>query len=281
MEIKSLYKNYDDKQVLKGISFSAGRGEIVSLLGSNGSGKTTTFKSILGLLSYEGRIRLDGKVIDKSRIGYMPEERSLFYDCSIHKQVLLMARLKGLKDLEGMAKAEKWYQKTDTLKYKNSLPAVLSKGNQQKIQMIMALINDPDLVILDEPWTGLDQNNIEIFQKILLELKAKNRIVILSSHQHQQVQEICDRYLYLYNGELTINVTRKALLSSNKRVLEAEGSGAFLPDLKGIRKGNRLKLVLNRSYGQKIMNRAFEDPSVTALSFRPLSINDLIELKTC
>ena len=281
LEIKSLYKDYGDKKVLKGISFSTKEGEIVSLLGSNGSGKTTTFKSILGLTDYEGRIRFNGKIINKKKIGYMPEERSLFYDCPIHKQLVLMGRLKGLKDAQIEASLEKWYKKTNTFDFKEKVPPQLSKGNQQKIQMIIAVLHNPDLIVLDEPWTGLDQSNIEIFQKILLELKAKNKLIVLSSHQHQQVQEICDRYLYLKDGNLIINVSKKTLLSDKHKVLEIEGDGNIFPNVKAIRKNNLVKMILSQEDTKKAMTLVMNNPQVMSFSQRPLTIRDLIELKTC
>ena len=281
LEIKSLYKNYGGKTVLNGISFTVEKGEIVSLSGRNGSGKTTTFKSILSLTDYEGRIRMNGKIIDKKRTGYLPEQRSLFSDSTVHRQLLMAGRLKGCIDKELESRLKQWYERTGTEQYRDMYPGNLSKGNQQKIQLIMALIHDPDLLIMDEPWTGLDQDNARLFRDILLELKTKKKTILLSSHQYQQVQEICDRYLYLQDGNIILNISRNQLENSRYCIVETHRQLESVPEgtvieTEGIRKTavpyRKLAAVISEFEGKE---------SIRDLTVRKMTFSDLVEIETC
>ena len=284
LAVKDLYKNYGKKEVLKGVSFLASKGQIVSLLGNNGSGKPTTFKCILNLIDYDkGSVKYDGKPLKRNKIGFLPEERSLFYDVTVNEQLRYMARLNGLDSFRTERNMEYWIKRMKVDEYRNQIPLKLSKGNQQKIQMIMALISDPEIIILDEPWTGLDQGNIDIFLDVLQELKSRNKIILLSSHQYQPVQEICDRFLYLKNGSIAINVTRGKLQEVRQKVLELECSADFYIKDKGIVKvipdKNRVKLIVrNNEEAWRIMLDLKNDQRVTGIRKRNLTVNDLIEV---
>ncbi|MBQ1300631.1 MAG: ATP-binding cassette domain-containing protein, partial [Erysipelotrichaceae bacterium] len=220
LEVRNLRKKYGDREVLSSLSFKAQKGEIVSLLGANGSGKTTTFKIMLGLLKAdEGEVTYNRRKLDVRKMGYLPEERSMMYDVTVERQLMFFGKLKGMSEGNIRSEIDHWMDKTKTVRYRDMLPMQLSKGNQQKIQLIISLLHDPDVVIMDEPWTGLDQSNIALFQRVLDEQRKAGKIIVLSSHQHQQVQDICDRYLYLKDGKIRINVTRKQLENDRRRTV--------------------------------------------------------------
>lgn len=284
LAVRDLHKSYGNREVLKGISFIAPKGQIVSLLGDNGSGKTTTFRCILGLCDCnKGSIRYNGRTVDRKKFGYLPEERSLFYDVGVYTQLKLAAQLRGIDSEEAGLMADYWITRMKIDEYRNQIPLRMSKGNQQKVQLIMCLMGKPDIIILDEPWTGLDQNNIRIFRDVILELKRKNKIILLSSHQYQPIQDTCDRYLFLKNGELVINETRTHLQEIPERIVEIEYDGSFCYQGKEV-----LKTVVhertvrlwadNTEKGWIMMEKVRNDSAVTSVRIRHLTINDLIEV---
>ncbi|MBE6115346.1 MAG: ATP-binding cassette domain-containing protein [Erysipelotrichaceae bacterium] len=286
LAVRNLHKSYGKKEILKGISFLASKGQIVSLLGSNGSGKTTTFRCLLGLTDIDkGEIKYNNQKPDPRMMGYMPEERSLFYDVTVYRQLMYMAQLKGLDSYEAEKQAEYWLNRLKVSEYRNQIPLKLSKGNQQKIQLIMCLIGDPEIIILDEPWTGLDRNNVRIFHDVLLEMKKKNKIIILSSHQYQAVQDSCDRFLYLKNGDIAVNVTRQKLLNAQERMLEIEHTGDFYYRNKAVIKtfpgNNRVRFLLrNEEEAWKAAEELRNNRTVISYRIRNINISDLTEAAT-
>ena len=175
-----------------------------------------------------------------------------------------------------------WLDKTKTVRYRDMLPMQLSKGNQQKIQLIISLLHDPDVVIMDEPWTGLDQSNIALFQRVLDEQRKAGKIIVLSSHQHQQVQDICDRYLYLKDGKIRINVTRKQLENDRRRTVR------FVNDrdltitrdqaITKQRNGNVTAcIVQDEEKADALLKKIRSNSNVISYSVAPMTISDLIE----
>ncbi len=286
LAVRNLHKSYGKKEILKGISFLASKGQIVSLLGSNGSGKTTTFRCLLGLTDIDkGEVKYNNQKPDPRMMGYMPEERSLFYDVTVYRQLMYMAQLKGLDSYEAEKHTEYWLNRLKVSEYRNQIPLKLSKGNQQKIQLIMCLIGDPEIIILDEPWTGLDRNNVRIFHDVLLEMKKKNKIIILSSHQYQAVQDSCDRFLYLKNGDIAVNVTRQKLLNAQERMLEIEHTGDFYYRNKAVIKtfpgNNRVRFLLrNEEEAWKAAEELRNNRTVISYRIRNINISDLTEAAT-
>lgn len=286
LAVKDLHKSYGNKEVLRGVSFTVSKGQIVSLLGSNGSGKTTTFKCLLNLTDHdEGSIRYNGARPDRRKMGYLPEERSLFFDVEVFRQLKYMGMLKGMNPDDADREISYWMDRLKVSQYRQEIPLKLSKGNQQKIQLIMCLLGNPEIIIMDEPWTGLDQDNAAIFQTILLELKRKNRMILLSSHQYQPVQEYCDRFLYLKNGEIAVNRTKGQLQSMTQRIVEVEHEPDFYFQDALIRKTvtrDRKVYFLtdNDEDAWILMERIRKNNAVTSIKKRCLNINDLIgELK--
>lgn len=204
LEVKNITKSYGNIKAVDNLSFSVDKGEIFGLLGVNGAGKTTTFRMIIGLLdSDSGSITLNGKKIDYSEtdnIGFLTEDRSLLTKLTVLEQAKYYGVLKGLKEDEIEGKLDKLLETFEVKDYKNRKIKELSKGNQQKIQFIMAIINDPKLLILDEPFSGLDPINVEMFKREIVKLKEKGTCIIFSSHRMEHVELFCEKLVVLVKG---------------------------------------------------------------------------------
>lgn len=205
LNVKNISKNYGELKAVDNISFNIKKGEIFGLLGLNGAGKTTTFRMLIGLLEPDsGSISLNGKEINydiTDRIGFLTEERSLLVKMTVLEQALYYGILKGMTKEKVIEKLDYLLEKFNISEYKNKKIKELSKGNQQKIQFICAIINDPDLLILDEPFSGLDPINVELFKKIIIELSEKGSMIIFSSHRMEHVELFCKKILVLVKGK--------------------------------------------------------------------------------
>lgn len=204
LKVNHVTKYYDDFRAVNDISFEIKEGEIFGLLGVNGAGKTTTFRMIMGLLDKtKGTITLDGKKIDydvSDKIGFLTEERSLLPSLTVLEQAIYYGTLKGMSKKKINEKLDYYLELFNIAEYKNKKIKELSKGNQQKIQFITSIIHEPRLLILDEPFSGLDPINVELFKNVILDLKKKNTIIIFSSHQMQHVEYFCDSLIILVKG---------------------------------------------------------------------------------
>jgi ABC-2 type transport system ATP-binding protein len=205
ISVNNVCKTFGDKKVLEGISLSCESGKALGLLGRNGAGKTTTIRIIMGIFPADsGEVLLDGKSINRSKlkIGYLPEERGLYPKKIIMEQLVYLAELRGLKASEAKKSAKELLEKLGMSEYENKKLDTLSKGNQQKIQLIATLTCDPDIVILDEPFSGLDPVNAMLLKDTVKELIAKGKIVIFSSHQMNYVEEFCNDVAIMNNGKI-------------------------------------------------------------------------------
>jgi ABC-2 type transport system ATP-binding protein len=185
LEVKGINKSFGEKQVLKDIAISVSGGQALGLLGRNGAGKTTMIRIIMGVFGADGgSVLLDGKPIDRSRVklGYLPEERGLYPKKIISRQLAYLGALKGMTPSETKEATERLLGRLEMTEYINKKLEVLSKGNQQKIQLAVALLNDPDILILDEPFSGLDPVNAMLLKDIVMEMIEKGKIVLFSSH---------------------------------------------------------------------------------------------------
>lgn len=208
LEVKEIRKSFGDKEILKGISFSVESGRALGLLGRNGAGKTTTIRILMDVFhANSGELLLDGKKFDprKMQIGYLPEERGLYPKRKILEQMVYLARLRGVSKKEAICNAEKWLERMQVIQYKDKLLETLSKGNQQKVQLASTLVCNPDIVILDEPFSGLDPVNSQILQEVVRDLIAEGKIVIFSSHQMSYVEEFCEDVVIINHGEVVLS----------------------------------------------------------------------------
>ena len=208
LKVSNISKYYDDFLAVDNLSFEIKDGEIFGLLGVNGAGKTTTFRMIMGLLDKSsGSIKLNGKDIDYSisdEIGFLTEERSLMLSYTVMEQAIFYGTLKGMKKEDIERELDKYLKEFDILDYKNKKIRELSKGNQQKIQFILSIIHHPKLLILDEPFSGLDPINVEKFKNIILSLKKDGTIIIFSSHMMEHIEYFCDSLIILVKGKAVI-----------------------------------------------------------------------------
>ena len=209
LELEHVSKSYNTKKIINNISFSVDQGEIFGLLGPNGAGKTTTLRMMLDIIKPEsGNIKVFGKDLDpnsKDRIGYLPEERGLYKKSKVIELLVYLAQLKGMTKTLAMENTVNLLQSVEMLEHKDKKIEELSKGMQQKIQFIATIIHGPDLIVVDEPFSGLDPVNTQIIKNILLEQKKGGKTIILSTHMMEQAEAMCDRILMINNGMVVLN----------------------------------------------------------------------------
>ena len=201
--VSNVDKSYGDKKVVDNISFEIDKPGVYGLLGTNGAGKTTTIRMILGILKKDsGEISWNGKTVQRKHVnfGYLPEERGVYPKVNIYTQLMYFAKLKGMKTEDADKAIRYWMKKLEVEEYMNMTAEKLSKGNQQKIQFITAVVHDPELVVLDEPFSGLDPVNTELLRNVILELVSKGKYIIMSAHQMSVVEEFCTDILILNKG---------------------------------------------------------------------------------
>ncbi len=208
LELRNIDKSFGEKEVLKGVSFTAEGGKAFGLLGRNGAGKTTSIRILMNVFpANSGEVLIDGKPIDydKIGIGYLPEERGLYPKKLIIDQLVYFAELKGMSAKDAVKAVDYWLSRLGMSEYRNKRLDTLSKGNQQKIQLITALAHDPDIVILDEPFSGLDPVNAMLLKDVVKEQISKGKIVLFSSHQMSYIEEFCDSIAIINAGKVAIS----------------------------------------------------------------------------
>ena len=208
LEVKDLRKSFGDKEVLHGISFSIESGKALGLLGRNGAGKTTTIRILMDVFrANSGTITVDGKPFHPKdfRIGYLPEERGLYPKKGVQEQLIYLAQLRGSSRSDAKRQSERWLKRLGVEEYAQRKLETLSKGNQQKVQLAQTLVCDPDLVILDEPFSGLDPVNSQILKDVIREQIEAGKLVIFSSHQMSYVEEFCEDIVLINHGEIVLS----------------------------------------------------------------------------
>ena len=273
LKVDHVTKYYDDFLAVNDVSFEIKEGEIFGLLGVNGAGKTTTFRMIMGLLDKtKGSITLDGHEIDYSqtdKIGFLTEDRSLLPTKTVLEQAIYYGVLKGLTPLEVEDRLDEYLKEFNIEEYKNKKIKELSKGNQQKIQFILSVIHKPKLLILDEPFSGLDPINVEMFKKVILRLKKEKTIIIFSSHMMEHIEYFCDSLIILVKGNVVLQGKLTEIKNQYKRkIIKVVGNidEEKIAKLKGV-----VSIEKNKDeYSIKI-----EDSSYVKDIFKKLSENDI------
>ena len=227
LEVKQVNKNFGTKHAVDNISFSIDKPGAFGLLGTNGAGKTTTIRMILGIIKKDtGIINWNGKEVQRENVnfGYLPEERGIYPKTKVYDQLMYFAKLKGMNKQEADKSIRYWLKRLELEEYTNMLAEKLSKGNQQKVQFITAVMHDPELIVLDEPFSGLDPINTETLKDIMIELINKNKYIIMSSHQMSSIEEFCTDLVILDKGKTVVKGNLNEIKNSykaNKLEIEA------------------------------------------------------------
>jgi len=236
VEVNHIVKSYADKVVVNDLSFSVAQGEIFGLIGPNGAGKTTTIRMMMDIIKPDsGDVTILGKKLteaSKNRLGYLPEERGLYKKLTVMDSIVYLASLKGMDRHSVEKKANELLNRTGMLPHSTKRIEELSRGMGQIIQFIVTIVHDPELVVLDEPFAGLDPVNTELLKRIFVDLRNKGKAVILSTHQMNQVEELCDRILMINDGRAVLygNLAEiKSKYRSNSVLLEFEGKLGDVP----------------------------------------------------
>ena len=285
LELKNIDKSFGEKEVLKGVSFTAEGGKAFGLLGRNGAGKTTSIRILMNVFpSNSGEVLIDGKPIDygKIGIGYLPEERGLYPKKLIIDQLVYFAELKGMKTKDAVRAVDYWLGRLGMSEYRNKRLDTLSKGNQQKIQLITALAHDPDIVILDEPFSGLDPVNAMLLKDVVKEQIAKGKIVLFSSHQMSYIEEFCDSIAIINAGKVAISGDLRDIKRNYLRdklvvnTVAPEKIKAELGDVCTEREDGSLLIQLTDP-GQKqaMMKRIAENYDIDGVKVFEPSLNDI------
>ena len=238
LEVKNIRKSFSGNEVLHGISFSVESGKALGLLGRNGAGKTTTIRILMDVFKCDsGEILIDGKpfIPKNHQIGYLPEERGLYPKKKVTEQIIYLASLRGISKKEAKENTLKWLKRLGIEEYANRKLDTLSKGNQQKVQLAQTLVCNPEIIVLDEPFSGLDPVNAQILKDVVNELIQNNKIVIFSSHQMSYVEEFCEDIAIINKGNIALSGNLKDIkkdFGKNRLILSA--SNYSLEELKKI-----------------------------------------------
>lgn len=207
LKIENVSKSFGNKKVVDNISINMNKPEVFGLLGTNGAGKTTTIRMLLGILKKDsGSITWNGKPVDRKKVnfGYLPEERGVYPKVKVIEQLKYFAELKGMNKEDAIRSINKWAKILKVEEYLNMPAEKLSKGNQQKIQFMTAVIHDPELIVLDEPFSGLDPVNTEILKKVIIDLVNKGKYIIMSAHEMHTIEEFCSNVVILNKGKTVL-----------------------------------------------------------------------------
>lgn len=241
IEISNIIKSYGSFYAVKNLSFDIESGLIYGLLGPNGAGKTTTIRMIMNIIVPDsGNIKVFGQNMNedsKARIGYLPEDRGLYPKMRVGEVLLFLADLKGMKKISSKERIDYWLNKLDLSEWRMKKVEELSRGMQQKLQFIATVIHDPDLIILDEPFGGLDPVNTKLLKDIMLTIKEHGGTIIFSTHRMEQVEMICDEICLINKAEKVLEGSLQQIkkqYGKNTVVLEYEGKADFIYDLPGI-----------------------------------------------
>ncbi|MHC5229071.1 ABC transporter ATP-binding protein [Enterococcus sp. LJL99] len=292
LEVKNLVKTFGNYTAVDNISFEIPDGKILGLIGQNGAGKTTTFRLILDFLTPDsGTVLWNGHQLtdkDYNTVGYLPEERGLYPKVSIQDQLIYFAELRGKTKKEIEPKIDEWMEKFKVKGKKTDKVKALSKGNQQKVQLIATLIHEPKLIILDEPFSGLDPVNAELLKDGIIELKKNGSCVIFSSHNMDNVEKICDHLIMLKSGEMVLDGQVHEIRESfgrTKVFLESPLTEEDVLSIDGVKAANLrpdkvLEVTLtDPKAGEEIFARATEYGYISMFNQQPPTLEEIFKMK--
>ncbi len=285
--LDNVTKRFGSFTAVDHINFTIPEKQIFGFLGANGAGKTTTFRMILGLIdASEGSITWDGKPIDYSVspiIGYLPEERGLYPKLKVCDQIVYLAELRNMKKADTLKELDYWLERFKIPDYKNKKVEELSKGNQQKIQFIASIIHKPKLLIMDEPFSGLDPVNVDLLKDAVLELKNNGTTIIFSSHRMEHAEELCENLCIMQKGKPVVQGTLKDVKRSYGKknlVIHSDFEMDFLADFAGVHKlrktseGVRLQIE-NESVAEIIQRALFAKGFVRKFELEEPTLHDI------
>lgn len=287
LKLQNVTKRFGSFTAVDNLSIEIPEREMFGFLGANGAGKTTTFRMILGLLdSTEGQISWDGKKIDYSTshlVGYLPEERGLYPKMKVRDQLVYLARLRGMEKQEILKQVDYWLERFKVPEYATKKIEELSKGNQQKIQFIASVIHNPKLLILDEPFSGLDPVNVEILKEAVLDLKNSGTSIVFSSHRMEHVEELCEHLCIMHHGNPVVHGSLKEIKRSFGKknvIVHADFDLSHLKEIPGVTKskvtaeGLHLQ-VESEMVSQKILESISGKGFVRKFVLEEPSLNDI------
>lgn len=287
LKVENVTKYYGDNLAVDDLSFTINDGEIFGLLGVNGAGKTTTFRMIMGLLEpTKGKISLNGKTVDYAlveKIGFLTEERSLLTKLTVLEQVIYYGTLKGMEESDIVKKLDYWLERFQVSEYKTRKIKELSKGNQQKIQFITAIIHEPDLLVLDEPFTGLDPINVELFMSVIREFKEKGKMIIFSSHRMEHVELFCEKLVILKKGKTVLSGALKEIKKNyQKKIINIVGD-VNIDEIKKVNgvvevKKENLNLIVkieSEDYIEEVFKVVKKGNNITKFVVEDASLNEI------
>ena len=285
LELKNIEKSFGEKKVLTGVSFKAEGGKAFGLLGRNGAGKTTSIRILMDVFpANSGEVLIDGQPIDYNKIGigYLPEERGLYPKKIIIDQLTYFAELKGMSRKAAVESIDYWLGRLGMAEYRNKRLDTLSKGNQQKIQLITALSHDPNIVILDEPFSGLDPVNAMLLKDVVKEQISKGKIVLFSSHQMSYIEEFCDSIAILNNGVVALHGDLHDIKRDYPRdrlVVRTESPDAIINDFGSsctvMENGSLMLRLTDPSEKKATMIRLVENYDIDEVKVFEPSLNDI------
>jgi len=285
LELKNIEKSFGEKKVLTGVSFKAEGGKAFGLLGRNGAGKTTSIRILMDVFpANSGEVLIDGQPIDYNKIGigYLPEERGLYPKKIIIDQLTYFAELKGMSRKAAVQSIDYWLRRLGMTEYRNKKLETLSKGNQQKIQLITALAHDPDIIILDEPFSGLDPVNAMLLKDVVKEQISKGKIVLFSSHQMSYIEEFCDSIAILNNGVVALHGDLHDIKRDYPRdrlVVRTESPDAIISDFGAsctvVENGDLMIRLSDPCEKKATMTRLVENYDIDEVKVFEPSLNDI------
>lgn len=273
--LKDVSKTFVGKKAVESISFELNKPGVFGLLGTNGAGKTTTIRMLLGIIKKDsGEITWNGKKVDRKSVnfGYLPEERGVYPKTKIYNQLMYFAELKGMKKDEADEAIKKWAQKLKVEEYLDKPAEKLSKGNQQKIQFMTAVIHNPELLVLDEPFSGLDPVNTELLKNIIINLVKEGKYIIMSAHQMSTIEEFCSDILILNKGKTVIKGNLKEIKDTYPaNRVQIETNENIETDIKKL--GFEIENIKNYSYTVKIFDEQKAHELLKELVIKGITIN--------